>query len=320
MLADFRASEYRFTIRAREKMHLPVYKGSMFRGGFGTAFRRIACIQRHTECAACMIKRTCAYTYIFETMPPSDSQALRNYANIPRPFVIEPPEDDRCEFESGETLSFKVLLFGRSREFLPYFVMSFKNLGDIGLGKGRGRYDLSEVVAVNPYTGQEKRIYSQEDEFLDRTGLDITYHDITRAVSDQHCDSITVEYITPTRLIFEEKMASVPEFHIVFRSLLRRLSSLWYFHQGKELDIDYKGLIERAHQVILAKNETHWRDWERYSSRQGERVQMGGLVGRAVYEGELAGFLPFLGVGELTHVGKGAVFGMGKYRMGTDSI
>ncbi|HHW43833.1 MAG TPA: CRISPR system precrRNA processing endoribonuclease RAMP protein Cas6, partial [Desulfotomaculum sp.] len=71
----------------------------------------------------------------------------------------------------------------------------------------------------------------------------------------------------------------------------------------------------RAAGVRLAEDYTQWVDWERFSARQDSRIKMGGVVGRALYEGEVAEFIPLLRLGELVHVGKGAVFGMGKYRV-----
>jgi hypothetical protein len=96
---------------------------------------------------------------------------------------------------------------------------------------------------------------------------------------------------------------------------MRRLSSLSYFHHGAPLPADYTGLSERARGISLIKNATYWHDWERYSQRQGQRMNMGGLVGTAVYEGELDEFMPWLILGEQVHVGKNTVFGLGKYRI-----
>ncbi len=102
---------------------------------------------------------------------------------------------------------------------------------------------------------------------------------------------------------------------MLIRNLLRRLSSLAYFHHGWELDLDFTGLIERAAGVRLVEDNTRWVNWERYSSRQDSKMNLGGVVGTVVYEGDLDEFIPLLRLGELVHVGKGAVFGMGKYEM-----
>ncbi len=40
-----------------------------------------------------------------------------------------------------------------------------------------------------------------------------------------------------------------------------------------------------------------------------------GIVGSSKYEGNLAPFWKFLKFGELVHVGHGATFGLGKYRI-----
>ncbi|NJN99775.1 MAG: CRISPR system precrRNA processing endoribonuclease RAMP protein Cas6, partial [Anaerolineales bacterium] len=44
-------------------------------------------------------------------------------------------------------------------------------------------------------------------------------------------------------------------------------------------------------------------------------IEMGGLVGRVTYEGDLTEYLPLLALGELIHVGKGTVFGNGQYQI-----
>ena len=59
-----------------------------------------------------------------------------------------------------------------------------------------------------------------------------------------------------------------------------------------------------------------WREWTRYSSRQQERLQMGGLVGEAEIEGrDLEPFWPYLWLGQWTHAGKGTSMGLGRYRI-----
>jgi CRISPR/Cas system endoribonuclease Cas6 (RAMP superfamily) len=106
-----------------------------------------------------------------------------------------------------------------------------------------------------------------------------------------------------------------PEFHVLFRRLLGRLSSLARFHGGTPLDVNFRGLIDQARAVRLVRDETRWTTWARYSSRQDRRMEWAGLVGTATYEGDLTPFWPYLVFGQWTHVGKGATFGLGGYRL-----
>jgi hypothetical protein len=56
-------------------------------------------------------------------------------------------------------------------------------------------------------------------------------------------------------------------------------------------------------------------DWERYSSRQEQRMNLGGLVGRVRYAGALGPFRGLLAAGEALHAGKASVFGHGQMRL-----
>ena len=66
---------------------------------------------------------------------------------------------------------------------------------------------------------------------------------------------------------------------------------------------------------MTVEQELRWYDWERYSNRQEVRMRLGGFIGRVTYRGDLGEFLPYLLLGMYTHVGKGATFGLGGYRI-----
>ncbi|MDV7399370.1 CRISPR system precrRNA processing endoribonuclease RAMP protein Cas6, partial [Arthrospira platensis SPKY1] len=55
-------------------------------------------------------------------------------------------------------------------------------------------------------------------------------------------------------------------------------------------------------------------DWERYSSRQKQKMKLGGLVGRWQLLQVPAPLLPFVHLGQWLHVGKEGAFGLGKYQ------
>jgi CRISPR-associated endoribonuclease Cas6 len=125
---------------------------------------------------------------------------------------------------------------------------------------------------------------------------------------------VKVRFLTPCRLTREGRLQDTPAFSLLIRSLLRRLSTLTYFHHGVEPDFDLAGLIAAAEEVKLVEDKTTWVDWERYSSRQDARMKLGGFVGEAVYEADPAAWevlFPLLRLAEHTHVGKNTAFGLG---------
>ncbi|WP_418791964.1 CRISPR system precrRNA processing endoribonuclease RAMP protein Cas6 [Phosphitispora sp. TUW77] len=245
--------------------------------------------------------------------------ALRNYESIPRPFVIEPPPEIKTEYEHGEELFFNLILIGKAIAYFPYFVVAFRELGFIGIGRGRKKYELKEITAINEQNKKEEQIYLSCDELIKNTDLAISGLDFREAPTENNI--FTIDFETMTRLKYEKRFVQTLEFHVLMRNLLRRLSSLYYFHHDCELSLDFNSIIKKAEDVKIVADGSYWADWERYSSRQGKRMNLGGIVGRVEYRGEWHEFWSLLKLGELVHVGKAATFGMGKYKiMDTDYL
>ncbi len=307
-----RYQKFKFTIQAIDQLFLPYYKGSTFRGGFGTAFRRVVCALKRKDCKDCMLKTKCIYAYIFETSPSEDTKIMNmnKYETVPHPFIIEPPEDTRHLYEQGDNLSFNLILIGRAVDYLPYFIYTFDELGKSGIGKGRGEYKL-QAVENNSDT-----VYSIKDKTLRATAIEeLHIPEIFNCNSDSE-GSITLRFLTPARIVHQRDLVVDLEFHILIRSLLRRLCLLYYFHcEKKEPSWDHKQIIHEAEKATIENNALSWWDWERYSARQDIRMKMGGVVGDITYKGNPKQFLPILRAGEILHVGKGTSFGLGRYEL-----
>ena len=95
-------ARYRFHWRVSAPIHLPAYAGSMLRGAFGHALRRLACMTRQADCAACPLLHTCPYPGIFA--PPPVEHSLQRFSQMPAPYVIEPPAWGERTLEVGEAL------------------------------------------------------------------------------------------------------------------------------------------------------------------------------------------------------------------------
>lgn len=125
----------------------------------------------------------------------------------------------------------------------------------MGIGKGKGRYELREVNCDG------KQIYNSMDRQLKSTppcSPSLLKRGSGGVGSDPHL--LTLNFLTPTRLVFNEDLVVDLEFHQFIRTLLRRISSLSYFHYGERLELDFKGLIERAQEVKVIKRDTEWHD------------------------------------------------------------
>ncbi|MGA2782869.1 MAG: CRISPR system precrRNA processing endoribonuclease RAMP protein Cas6 [Smithella sp.] len=322
---------FQFILKATEPILLPPYKGSTLRGGFGTAFRRVVCVMKGKECAQCMLKGTCVYSYVFETPPPEDTKIMRKYKAAPHPFIIEPPAETKRDYQPGDTITFGLTLIGKAIHYLPYFIYTFDELGKTGLGKGRGKgrgsFELKTVLnhgsGVDASDGGSA-IYDSATRTLNR--FDTHTLTIGPIIFDNPASTpsaMTLNFLTPTRISYNSRITENIEFHMIVRNLLRRFSLLSYFHGNGEAgpEIDFKKVIEKAKTVKIASKRLHRYDWERYSGRQEQRIDMGGFVGKISFEGPVTPFVPLLKAGEVLHIGKSTVFGLGRYGIkGADNV
>jgi len=308
-------SKFKITLVSSGRMLLAPFQGSTIRGGFGYVFKRTVCPLKGKKCEDCILKEKCIYLYVFETPPPSDTRKMRKYPHAPHPFIIEPPFGGKRTYEKGNELEIGLILIGKAADYLPYFIYTFEELGKMGIGTGRGRYLLETVKS---YDGQEKweTIYDGKKKILKSNFKRISINSLkdgyTGAVSN---NVLRLRFITPTRIKFRESLTLDLEFHILIRNLLRRLSTLSYFHCENELTLDFGGIIDRAKGIEVIGRRLNWSDWERYSTRQNTRMKLGGFIGEITFRGDLREFLPLILLGEQVHVGKGTSFGLGQFEI-----
>jgi hypothetical protein len=288
------------------------FPSATFRGGLGYIMKKFLCSAVGQLCKdKCLHGNRCGYGYLFETAPAEDAAMMKKYNHVPHPFLIYCPADS---FKPIEELTLQITLFGRGVEYLPAFILGMNRLGRKGLGRDKIRFELTEVTIGKdpcPIYGEEQEFQISDFEIneisLDSPGQ--THPDSTEK------SNLTIELISPYRAKDRGRLMKAPSFRPFISSLLRRLSALYYFHAGQELEMDYRGLVHEAETVRVIQNKTRWHELERYSTRHQSRQMFGGLVGEFNIEGPLNPYLQLLNAGQVTHNGKNAVFGLGKYRI-----
>ena len=316
MLKDFRLAQYRFHLLPREPIFLPAYnKGNTLRGAFGSVFKRLSCVDPRACAMACRLKSQCPYGQIFEPAPPEGTERLSKNADIPRPFVIRPPLETTTRYDPEHPLSFDLILIGKAIEYLPYFIVTFRELGNIGIGAKQGRFTLQEISALD-LTGQPAGIiYRESDALVRNLPSSFSYKEVSSSIPSSTPARVTLRFLTPTVLKADGQIIQRPEFHQIIKRLRDRVNSLAYFYCDETLEMNHKAFGEKAEQVISSRSDFHWEERSRYSRKQNLEHELSGFVGEGTYEGTLDEFLPLLILGQHVHVGKYAVWGNGWYEI-----
>jgi hypothetical protein len=302
--------KFKFQITLETDAILPPFKGSTFRGVFGTALKKTVCALKSQTCETCLLRDRCVYTLVFEIPPDREPEGA---PSPPHPFIIEPPLTTKTHFTAGDSLDFNLLLFGRANDYLPYFVYAVEQMGRTGIGQRvNGHRAVFQLTSVS---AGEQVVYEAEDrKLLAVSPSDLSWERFAAEHPPFQCREIYVRLETPLRLKFENRLQAELPFHVLVRALLRRVALLNRHFGNGEPDLDYKGLVAKAQQKIPTKeSRLRWFDWKRYSNRQEQAMLMGGMTGEISYQGDLEEFIPLIKFGELVHVGKATAFGLGKF-------
>jgi hypothetical protein len=302
---------YRFHFETAQNIRLPEYPGSAWRGAFGHALKKTVCIVRNTPCKQCLLQSACAYSYIFETPPPANSEKMRKYTAAPHPFVLQLPQTAAA---NNQTYILNLILYGHGQRYFPYMVHALQNAGLDGIGNQQLAFVLHKITDISLQADGD--VIYQKGELLPQAAAESP---AIPAMPNQ----IELYFPTPLRIKQDSKNLTSHDFSFgaFFGALLRRISMLSYFHTDTPLETDFAALTAKARTVRFSAQQLKWFDWTRYSSRQQTEMQMGGLLGSVNLDMQgLEEFWPYLWLGQWTHVGKGATMGMGAYSISAASL
>ncbi len=206
---------------------------------------------------------------------------------------------------------------------MPYVVYAVSEMARRGLGAERAPFELTEVAMIDEggdrtpvYSGESQRIRVHKSATMKLSDLVRQRLNQLAATSEPCADKLRLKFLTPARIRVEGDLQVRMSFELLARNLLRRVSMLAAVHGSARLELDYRGLIERAGKVETRSSALRWFDWERYSNRQQTKMNLGGFMGEVEYFGKpIEEFLPLIAAGELLHVGAGTSFGMGRFQI-----
>ena len=308
------------------------YCGSALRGAFFRALWGRFCTNREAPvCSLCPLVTACP---VADLVAPLRDEATHGQ-DIPRPYVISVPYQEKNRYEQGESFTFGFTLIGTSTKLFPYVIRSFQEMEKSSLGRPlpelqgrRGQIKIREIRAYHPFTGEQKVLWEKESNCPIKPQLYVTSDDIIEHAEDLPRDHITIHFLTPTRLIFDDRLVKHPSLRVLTLRLAQRFTLLQdeYSNGGRELEEEgprstsssrefYQQIEKQTHDIRMINDETHWVDILSYSARQRKTTPIGGFIGRASYEGDITHLRELLVWGEVLHVGKNIVKGNGMYRI-----
>jgi len=290
------------------RVTLPAFKGSMLRGTLGHALKSTVCAVRIKICDNCLLRQNCLYARIFEYKP--NSLEGRSQAALPHPYVLEYPTNEQT-YEPGDNFRFRLIILGSYVESLPYWIYSIQQMGERGLGPrgrdgNRARFRLKNVLAAG------QRIFDESTSSLVSV---IPTQELNWTEPPNNIQRIRIELQTPLRTKDHNRLATDLDFPLLIRLGLRRLQS---FNNAFGVRIEPENitrLLHEAKEVRMVDKQIRWHEQLRYSTRQQERQQFGGLIGDLEFEGNLEPFWPLLRIAEIVHLGKETSFGLGKLKL-----
>lgn len=274
--------------------------GRMLHGVLGGGLRRVVCpCGDGVKCDRCPTSADCAYSYIFESPPPTGVRLRYANRKHPHPYVIEPPQD-----RTGATsdLSFDLVLVGRAMEYLHLFVPALGRVWLNGVGARLGA--VEDLAAAEPRT-----VFIPGRGFVAPPGR-LTWETVRHGYTGGR-ERLRIRFVRPALIQSKDRMVRrVLAFEVLLRALVRRLTWLGQYHCGIDPEFDKDRFYAPAEQVGIESSTLRW------VQEQGQRHQPeDGLVGEVTYVGPWLEYLPILRLGEYLHVGKGTTIGLGRYEI-----
>lgn len=313
-----------FSVETVTPLALDTYSGSSLRGLLFTAIWNRFCVNRSApSCAACELHATCPVSALVAPL----REESPGGQDIPRPYVIIPPQARAHHYHVGESFAFGMTLIGSIVQLLPYILLALPQMEAMGLGRPlsentgqRGRFRVKQVECYHPFTKDRQTIYEEGNMSIQAPVITVGPLDrITRAAQLSQ-KRITLQFLTPLRLIDRKQTVKQARFSPLIQRLLERFLALERYYadepqeQQQSIDRDKKNAwLHLADGIRCIQDATQWQEVQSYSNRQKRATPIGGIIGSATFEGDLSPFLDLLVLGELIHVGKNVVKGDGWY-------
>ena len=258
------------------------YPGNKLRGAIGTAMNKLFCDKDRVHCDNC--EDICVYGKVFKPVDKS-----LEFTTAPSPFVIEISELDKAEIKKGESLCFRVTIFGERvicwEDMLQAVVYSFM--------KGDKIFNASfEIVKV--ISEMERKVIWKNGKVVGVPDAALWRDDITSEIYGYAFNDMKIKIKFTSALLLKEDVTKEWKFEDFMDAVFYRLGSIIDLYEDSRFCILYGLLCRKPHiktEIISLRNNKP----------------------EFIIEGDLKRYLPYIDIGSHLHIGKKTTYGFGHY-------
>lgn len=310
----FRATHLMFVCEALEPIYLDAQPGKAIRGALYQAL-----INRFSPNEPIV---GLPLDPVRQLLADEDETNVRG-RDLPRAFAVVPPQA-YLRVASRRRFQFGVSLFGSAESLMPYLFRAVPEMGNQGIGKGRGTFRLIRIDEFLPLN-DSRRVVMHHQRVVDPR-LKVTHRRVLEEVGMRPKEEVTLRFHTPMRLIENGGLVHHPRLGTLLRRLIDRAQALveHYSSPGDPQPPREMWLAEWQKMGSLGDaidadglllDETHWVNVQSYSRARGRATPIGGFVGQACWRLNSPEVLTWLLWGQSLHVGKNAAKGDGYFRV-----
>lgn len=290
-----------FSLQPERAFSAPAFDGSMLRGAFGHALKRLVCVMRRPDCTGCPLESVCLYVSVFETRAAAQDPA--RFARPPHPFVL------RCTLREHrgqpvDRIAFRIRLFGGALDHAPFIARAVEEAAAHGLGPDRTPFRLAALTTGNGDVWRPGQSYPMPAPEPAPPALP---------------ERVRLRFVTPTRLQQDGRPVDPATLDGpgLARAIQRRVGLMAAFHGAGPGAIDHATLAQEAGHVRIVSRDLAWRRLFRRSARQKAKQAIGGITGEISLDfGQAPGLREYARWLPATHLGKGTSMGLGHVEVG----
>src|SRR5262249_13259149 len=153
-----------------------------------------------------------------------------------RPYIITAPHKGKGEtnhYQQGETFTFGLTLIGNIAKLYPYVIRAFQEMEQHSLGHPltelqgrRGKILIREIRSYHPMTGEKQVLWQPGGKRPEPLQLCVTSNDVAKRAEGLPTDRITLDFLSPMRLIRDGHLLTQPDFSILAMRLAQRFEEV----------------------------------------------------------------------------------------------